>query len=159
MSVIFSANETIQLAMKIEENGEAFYRGMAKKLNEKEMAALFTDLANEEVKHRDIFQKMIPNVENYEPPESFPGEYYSYLKAYANEHIFTKENTAEVAMNKINSFSEALKFAMDREIDSILYYFEAKNLVPQTQRAALDLIIQEERKHYLRLLRIKNKSS
>jgi rubrerythrin len=40
---------------------------------------------------------------------------------------------------------------MQRELDSILYYHEIKNLVPQAQHDTIEKIIIEERKHYAAL--------
>lgn len=42
-----------------------------------------------------------------------------------------------------------------REIESILYYIDAKSLVPEGQRCEIDKIIDEERRHYLKLVDLK----
>jgi len=46
---------------------------------------------------------------------------------------------------------------MQRELDSILYYHEVKNLVPAAQHEAIEKIIEEERKHYTTLLEMKKR--
>jgi rubrerythrin len=89
MAVSFNASEILQFAIKIEENGEEFYRLMAEKLKKKELKDVFNYLADEEVKHRKIFETMASRVQHYEPPESYPGEYFAYLNAYADEYVFT----------------------------------------------------------------------
>lgn len=147
---IFKPSEVFQFAIRIEENGETFYREMAGKLNDPAIKDLFTVLADEEVKHRKTYEGMVSNIEKYEPFETFPGEYFEYLRAYADNHIFAQD-MLQKEMDKINDTTTALQFAIQRELDSILYYQEVKNLVPENQRNVIDKIIDEERKHYMKL--------
>ncbi len=147
---VFEPSEVFQFAIRIEEGGEKFYRGMADKIEDPEVKSLFSALADEEVKHRKTYEGMVSKIEEYEPFESYPGEYFSYLRAYADNIIFTPERM-EAEMNKIKDAASALKFAIDRELDSILYYQEVKNLVPKGQRELIDKIIDEERKHFMKL--------
>lgn len=147
---IFDPSEVFQFAIRIEENGEKFYREMASKLEDKTVKQLFSALADEEVKHRETYQEMVSRIEKYEPFESFPGEYFEYLRAYADDHIFTTEMMGK-EIERISDPSSALAFAMQRELDSILYYTEAKKLVAENYRKLIDQIIEEERKHYVKL--------
>lgn len=147
---VFKPSEVFQFAIRIEENGETFYRTMASKLKDTGVRELFAALADEEVKHRKTYEGMVSNIEKYEPFETFPGEYFEYLRAYANNHIFTKD-VLQKEMNNIHDAAAALQFAIQRELDSILYYQEVKNLVPENQRNVIDKIIDEERKHYMKL--------
>jgi rubrerythrin len=147
---IFKPSEVFQFAIRIEENGETFYRTMASKLKDPAIQDLFTALADEEVKHKKTYEGMVSNIEKYEPFETFPGEYFEYLRAYANNHIFAQD-VLQKEMNKIHDPAAALQFAIQRELDSILYYQEVKNLVPENQRNVIDKIIDEERKHYMKL--------
>jgi rubrerythrin len=147
---VFEPSEVFQFAIRIEEGGEKFYRAMSKKLADAEVKSLFSALADEEVKHKKTYEGMVSKIEEYEPFESYPGEYFSYLRAYADNIIFTPERMEE-EMSKINDAPSALKFAIDRELDSILYYQEVKNLVPENQRGLIDKIIEEERRHFMKL--------
>lgn len=147
---IFEPSEIFQFAIRIEENGEKFYREMAEKLDDREVKELFSALANEEVKHKQTYESMVSKIEKYEPFESFPGEYFAYLRAYADNHIFTPERLTE-KMAKIKDAASAIEFAIDRELDSILYYQEVKKLVSENQRNVIDKIIDEERGHFVKL--------
>jgi len=151
---IFKASELYQLAIRIEENGEKFYRKMAEKLENANMKKVFTYLADEEVKHKKTFEDMVSKVEKYEPPESYPGEYFAYLRAYADNIIFSQEKLEE-EMSKIKGAISAIDFAIQRELDSILYYLEMKNLVPESERNLIDGIIEEERRHFVKLSGLK----
>lgn len=151
---IFKGSEIYQLAIRIEENGEKFYRKMAEELENANMKKVFTYLADEEVKHKKTFEDMASKVEKYEPPESYPGEYFAYLRAYADNIIFSQEKLEE-EMSKIKGAISAIDFAIQQELDSILYYLEMKNLVLGSQRSLIDGIIEEERRHFVKLSGLK----
>ncbi|MEA3432530.1 MAG: ferritin family protein [candidate division WOR-3 bacterium] len=151
---IFKASEIYQFAIRIEENGEKFYRKMAEKLENANMKKVFTYLADEEVKHKKTFEDMVSKVEKYEPPESYPGEYFAYLRAYADNIIFSQEKLEE-EMSKIKGAISAIDFAIQQELDSILYYLEIKNLVLGSQRSLINGIIEEERRHFVKLSGLK----
>ncbi|MCM8782269.1 MAG: ferritin family protein [Candidatus Omnitrophica bacterium] len=157
MNKFFQPSEILEFAIKIEENGEGFYRQIAKKFDAKEIKDAFNALADEEVQHKNIFSSMLSKVEDYQPAQSYPEEYFLYLKSYADEHIFTKEKQAEFMIKKINSVKEAIDLAMQIELDSILYYLGAKNLMVGDRTNILDKIINEEYRHYLTLSDIKKK--
>jgi rubrerythrin len=157
MSLFFSAAEIVQFAIRIEENGEAFYRAMAQKIKTPEIQGMFIKLADEEVAHRKIFSEMLPKVKDYALPAGDNDEFLSYLKAYADEHVFTDKKKASVAAEAINSARQALEFAIDIEMDSIVYYLEAKNLVPDDQKKIVDKVVEEERRHYMTLTALKKK--
>ncbi|UCF69697.1 MAG: ferritin family protein [candidate division WOR-3 bacterium] len=147
---VFEPSEVFQFAIRIEQGGEKFYREMAKKLPDAEVKKLFSALAEEEVKHKKIYESMAAQMEEYEPIESYPGEYFAYLRAYADNIIFTPQKMDE-KIKSINDARSALQFAIDRELDSILYYEEVKKLVPENQRSSIDKIIEEERRHFVKL--------
>lgn len=155
MAIFFNVSEIYQFAIKIEENGEKFYRNIAHKTKNKAVKELFEFLAEEEVRHKKVFEKNLSEIEKYEPPEIYPGEYFAYLKAYAEELIFPKN--IEKDLNDKENILEAINFGIRRELDSIMYYLEIKDLVPETQHSELDKIIKEERSHFVRLSNIKKK--
>jgi rubrerythrin len=93
---------------------------------------------------------MVEGIEKYEPFESYPGEYFEYLRAYADKIIFDAKAFDE-QQKKITDLMTAINVAMDNEVASILYYHEIKNLVPKNQRGSIDKIMEEERRHFLAL--------
>ncbi|MCS7228038.1 MAG: hypothetical protein NZ839_03630, partial [Endomicrobia bacterium] len=112
-------------------------------------------LSYAEEEHRKVFNKMLNEIENYEPKELYTEEYFQYLRAYADGLVFNFKEI-EKKVKQIKSVSKALEFAIEREKDSILYYQEVKNVLPTQQHKELEKIINEERKHFLDLTHIKN---
>ncbi|MCK4357180.1 MAG: ferritin family protein [Candidatus Cloacimonetes bacterium] len=156
MSNIFNASEIYQFAIRIEENGERFYRLMVEKLDEPKVKELFTLLADDEVVHKKRFKEMLSQIENYEPPESYPGEYFEYLRAYVDNVLFSI-NKFDEDVEKIHNALEAIQFAIDKELDSVLYYQEIRNVVNTHQKKLIENIIEEERQHVVKLSEIKRK--
>lgn len=150
----FKASEVVQVAIRIEENGEKLYRRAKTLTDDPKLQALFGFLGGEEIKHKKLFESMLPGLESYEPPETYPGEYYAYLRAYADDLVFSPEEVDE-ELEDIVDTEEAVDFAMEREIESILYYLEAKSMVPKAQAETLDKIVDEERRHYLKLVEVR----
>lgn len=152
---VFSASDIMQVAIRIEENGVNLYNfaeQIAKKEDEKK---LFAHLAQAEVVHKKTFEKLLAGMDKSNPPESYEGEFGEYLRSYVdNNLIFTKE-VMDKQLSKITNTSEALDFAIQRELDSILYYHEIKKLVPAAQHDALEKIIEEERQHFRSLTNMK----
>lgn len=151
---LFEPSEVFQFAIRIEENGEKFYRQMAQKFDDPKAKELFSFLANEEIKHKKIYEEMVSKIEKYEPFETFPGEYFAYLRAYADKIIFTQKKFDEEIAN-IKDIDAAIDYAINAELDSILYYQEIKNLVSENQRKIIEGIIEEERRHFVKLSEIK----
>jgi rubrerythrin len=153
---IFDMDEVFRFAVRIEENGEKFYRHAAVITEDETARYMFNHLADEEIRHKNVFTDMASKmkVECKDRPESYPGEYIEYLHNYLDNNIvFNKKAESEFA--SIQDTMDAINFAIDRETDSILYYSEIKQLVPKSGHALVDEIIAEERKHFLRLAEFK----
>jgi rubrerythrin len=154
---VFTANDIVEVAVRIEENGITFYGFAEKMAQAADVKKLFAGLAAAEAAHKRIFEKLLSQIETYTPPERYAGEYAEYLRNYVdNNIIFTKE-VMDKQLSAVTDTPSALDFAMQRELDSILYYHEIKNLVPQAQHETIEKIIEEERKHYAMLLDAKKK--
>ena len=155
---IFRADEIFQFAVRIEENGVKFYQHAAQVTKDEGAKALFLKLADDEMKHRKMFEYYLARMESVEPPERYPGEYIDYVKNYIDDKIvFTQAAEKALPTNILDTLS-ALEFAMQRELDSILYYHEVKRFVSSKQHEDIDKIIQEEWRHYTKLSELKKKT-
>jgi rubrerythrin len=149
------AGDVFEVAVQIEIQGEKFYRYAAGLTDDPKVKDILVYAAGEEAKHRKLFESMAAQVGiDYKPPESYPGEYCNYVRAYSENVIFPADKM-EAQFGEITNLDDAVEFAIQKEIESILYYLEMKNFVPASQRADIDRIIEEERRHYLRLTELK----
>jgi rubrerythrin len=154
---IFNARDVIQFAVRIEEDGEAFYHRVALVAQNKDVRDLFNFLADEEIQHKALFREMLSKMETLQPAETYDGEYAAYLSDYIDgKVIFTKE-VQEEPVSDLTSALSAITFAMGREADSILYYHEAKRFIAEKYYDVIDKIIIEERKHFNKLSELRKK--
>lgn len=151
--MLFNASEVYQIAISVEENGEMFYREVCKRFDEKRddnIIKLFNFLADAETLHKNTFEEMLSTFEEYEIEQSFPEEYFVYLKKYIGNNLFTKE-ALKRSISKMVIVDDVIEFAKRRELDTILFYQEIKNLVPEEQKEKIDYLIEQERDHFKRL--------
>lgn len=151
----FEARDIVEFAIRIEENGEAFYRWAAGIAKEAETRALFNRLAREETQHRNTFTQLLKEVAGKPPQESYEGEYGAYLRDYVdNNIIFTKETLA-AELAKVKDTPGAVDFAIRREMDSMLYYHEIRKFLSLNEYDQIEKIIEEERRHFQKLSELK----
>lgn len=141
----YSANEIIEIAKKIEENGYAFYTECFNKIDDEASKTLFKHLAQQEVGHIDAFEKIFKTWE----PEDANGQDidYDYLQFAADSHIFNKENAGKEKAKEITSASQAMDIALQFELDSVRFYEELLKKTKSDSKQIVDEILQEEKRH------------
>ncbi len=155
MSGIFKGSEIIEIGIRIEKNGREFYQSLANSSQNEKVRESCGYLAEEERKHVEDFEKLLPSLERYIPPESYPGEYESYVKALAEEHVFTDDKVSKDMLRKASSDKEALQIAIGFEKDSILFFGEMRKFVPDKDQRIIEELIRQEREHLRKLSELK----
>lgn len=151
---IFEAKEIFKFAIRIEENGERFYRFASNLTGDEETKKIFNHLADEEVKHKKTFTQLLSEITKDVSFENYSDDYFDYLRYYVDNVIFNDEDLAKQE-KEVKDVLSAVKFAMQKELDSVLYYHEVEKFVSPKQKDLIEGIIAEERKHYARLSEMK----
>lgn len=126
------------VAIKMEAEGAAFYRDLAKKSPSEGFKNIFTMLAEDEDRHRATFEAM---KENSEIPASTSD---ASVKATRIFREFSKDDFLNEG-SQLALYEQALEI----ELKSIEFYSEQHELVSDVkQKRALAKIIEEERRHY-----------
>jgi len=115
----------------------------------------FKYLAGEEEKHIAVFQKLLDSVHKYEPPETYPGEYFAYMNALARDYVFTQKDKGREIAKNIKGDKEALKLGIGFEKDSILFYEGMKKVIPEYDHKIVDELITQEQDHLRQLSELK----
>jgi rubrerythrin len=157
MSITFSGSELINIAIGIERRGIAFYDVMTKSTDNAAARDVFQYLANMEREHIQIFQGMLAEADKYQIPETYTGEYASYLQALVDSAVFSDDMATSEMATQADSDIEALELAIGAEKDSILFYYEMKEIMPQRAQATVNKIITEEKSHLRQLSGLKKK--
>ena len=149
MAYDYNAKEVFEMAVKIEENGAAFYRVAAKGMENPESKKFLLDLAVMEDGHEKTFAGMKKSLTATEKASTVfdpNGEAASYLKALADTRVFFEKEIDVTSMKAI------LKSAITAEKDSIVFYLGMKDMVTSSHgKDHINAIIKEEMKH-IRLL-------
>ncbi|MGA2774871.1 MAG: ferritin family protein [Candidatus Omnitrophota bacterium] len=153
---IFSGSEIVGIGIQIEKNGRDFYRALDEQSKHKKAKEVFRYLAGEEKKHIKVFEQILSTVENYEPVESYPGEYLSYMKTLAGEYVFTQAGKGSEVAKKIKSEKEAIEKGIGFEKDSIIFYEGMKKVVMGGNVALVDQLIAQEQLHLQKLIELKS---
>ena len=155
MANIFSGSEIVELGIQIEKNGRDFYDTLVRQSKNKKAKEIFKYLAGEEEKHIAIFRRILDKLEKYEPPESYPGEYFAYMNALASDYVFTQKNKGEEIAKNITSDKEAVDTGIGFEKDSILFYQGMRKVVPEYDHGVIDELIAQEQNHLRQLSDLK----
>jgi len=150
-----TAAEALKWALEIEKNGEAFYNAVAAKGVDPEVKALFEDLAAQERGHYQAFQKMLekvkpePDLSNIEYDE-----YQTYLQVALAEALFAGPDKGLTLAKQAQDRETALRAAMGFEKDTLLFFYDLREMVSEAERRAISDIILEEKAHLRRLAKM-----
>ena len=157
MSISFSGSELINIAIGIEMRGIAFYEVMARSNKNAVAGDVFQYLADMERHHVRIFQGMLGEADKYQLAETYAGEYTAYLQALVDSAVFTDDVVTSEMATRAESDIEALELAINAEKDSILFYYEMKDIMPERAQPMVNKIITEEKAHLRQLSELKRK--
>lgn len=146
---MFSANEIIDIGIKLEKNGEAVYRGAIEKLPGSELVPLLEWMADEEVKHADWFAQLKHNLETKKENPFVAEMSRELFNEMLGEKNFSLKN---VDFSSIEEIDELIEIFIEFEKDSIIFYEVLKPFVEDLAvRGHLKKIVDEEKRHIERL--------
>ena len=85
------------------------------------------------------------------------GEYTAYLQALIDSAVFNEDMVTSEMATKAESDIEAMELAIGAEKDSILFYYEMKDIMPQRAQPTVNKILTEEKSHLRQLSELKKK--
>lgn len=155
MAIVFNADEIFEMAIRIENNGAAFYRKAAGLQSDTKNQKFLESLAHMEDQHRKIFTEMRTTLtEKDKDPKVFDpyDEVSQYLAAMADTMGGEGSPSVADSLTGDETLEEILRIAVGLEKDSILFYLGIKDLIPaQSGQDRIDEIIKEERRHVVQL--------
>jgi rubrerythrin len=158
MFVFGTADDVFGMAIRIEENGFAFYNGAAKKTQETAVKKLFEELANMEQGHVTAFKSLratMPAALLETPVWDPEGLAESYLQATADTHIFTVE-AAQDRLKNAMTVDQTIDMAIQFEKDSVAFFLGMKELLSHHEgKDEINKLIDAEMEHVRMLSRAK----
>lgn len=172
----YSAKDIIDLAIRMETNGERFFREASAIVKHDFLQRAFTALANDERKHRDFFLKLLDKYEEEEkkraeklketenPEENSKKETdseddnedsnLSDLYKGLKDKVFKGKDLIE-KFKKVTDPMKFIEFAMDLERETIQYFRELRKITRMEDGKFVNEIIEEEKRHLTVLLDVK----
>ena len=155
MSISFNAIEVFEIAERIERNSVKFYLRAAEVISDHDLCQILLSLAEFEKEHEETFANMRKQISNKEwdlitfDPEN---EMTLYLQTIADSHIFGPKKDPSEQLKDKETADDILKYAIEAEKDSIIFYLGLKNFVPaKAGKDKVDEIIKEEMGHIAEL--------
>jgi len=143
----YSGQEIIEIAVRMEENGHVFYTVAAEMTGKNnDLRGLFFDLAEKEVLHISIFQKLAEKFD----AESFDFSHQDatdYISNLVESHIFGKPGSGKILAKSLKTPKEGLEIAYKFEIDSVAFYTELLKYTRSDSKRLVQQIIDEEKEH------------
>lgn len=144
-----TADEILQVAMEIEETGRVFYEAMgAASLNEK-IDELCRRLALAEKEHYERFRAMRAHLVRHAERALTDGE-KEFIHGMVANRIMPSLREALAAVHQ-SSPAHLLDLAGALEQDSITFYSRLHPMIAPDDATALELILEEEKRHLLEL--------
>ena len=143
---MFTITDIIDIAIRIEKNGEKVYRTAQAEVADRALASMLGWLADQEAEHIHWFTEM---------REEFPGELdddsplaemgREMLDNVVGDHSFSLE---DVDFSAISSVDQVVEAAIELETDTVLFYQMLADFVQdEASLESLNHIIHEEVRH------------
>ena len=146
---MFAIKEIIDMAIRIEKNGEAVYRSAMEKISNPALVSLLEWMADEEDRHAKWFSDLKQEVEALSKNPFKEEMSRELLNDLIGEQSFSLK---EVDFSQIDSINDLIFTFIEFEEDSILFYEMLKPFIQDEDTLAqLDKIIVEENSHIERL--------
>jgi len=151
MSILFTPGEIFDIAIEIERNGAAFYRKAAAETSDAAVRRELSELAAMEDGHEITFAELKRGlVGNDSKTEWFDaeGEAAMYLESFAAGQVFDITKDPNEFAGTLPSLEAVLRFALERERDSVVFFLGVKDLTPAGEgRLKIESIISQEMAH------------
>jgi rubrerythrin len=155
MSTEFSDVDIINIAINIERRGISFYDVMAKSADSQSARAIFEELVELEREHLEMFQKMLDEFDDSQTVNLPSNDRFCYIKSLIESAIFTDDMITGDMASQADTDIKAIELGINAEKDSLLFYYEIKDILPQRMAQLINRIIAEEKNHLLQLASIK----
>lgn len=146
---MFAIKEIIDMAIRIEKNGEAVYRSAIEKISNPALVSLLEWMADEEDCHAKWFSDLKQEVETLSKNPFIEEMSRELLNDLIGEQSFSLK---EVDFSQVDSTNELIFIFIEFEKDSILFYEMLQPFIQDKDTLAqLAKIIVEENSHIERL--------
>lgn len=147
---MFTFSDILDIAVKIEENGEAYYRRALKSVSDPDLVRMFQWLAEQEADHARRFADMRTRIEvTTEEDPQLAGIGRALLREAVSEKGFSLDDTEAADISRVKTL---IDLSVTFEQDTVEFYNLLRPFVADARdRQLLDEIIAQENDHMEKL--------
>ena len=146
---MFTLGEIIDLAVRIENNGENTYRKAQEEVSSPELASMLRDLADDEAEHERWFAEFRKDMDKEIRDPGMEEMGRSILQGVLGDQAFSM-NDAD--FSKIDNVKDLLELSLEFEKDTIIFYEMIREFIgDKAVHSGIEKIIDEEIRHVKRL--------
>jgi len=142
---MFSSADIIDLAIRIEKNGEKVYRDALEVVQDQAIASMLQWLADEEVEHATWFSELKQAIRKVPVDRRLEDMGREMLHGILGEESFSLKETD---FSKLDGIESLVKLAIEFERDTVVFFEMFESFVKDPESLEhLDKIIKEEQRH------------
>ncbi len=151
---MFTTKEILDIALKIEQNGEAVYRKATRELVDPDLTKRLLWMADEEACHADWFKNLQSKLSTQKDSMAVDEMNSDMLRDLIGEQSFTLQ---DIDFPGLDDMHKLMDIFIEFEKDGILFYEMLRTFIKdQVVLESLDQIIAEEYRHIEVLQEIKS---
>ncbi|NVM24981.1 MAG: ferritin family protein [Desulfobacterales bacterium] len=151
----FNADEVFQIAIDIEKNGKRFYEKAMDLVDNPDVKALLSSLAQDEVEHLKTFTELKAQLSRAATENTVwdpEHEMNRYLQMMADMHVFRSDLDVGEGLSRVKSLEDALNLGIQFEKDSIIFFLAMQDATEEKRgREFIGQLVDEEKKHLKKL--------
>jgi rubrerythrin len=142
---MFTLSEIIDLAIRIEKNGENAYRKAQEEVSNPSLASMLQWLAEEEVEHVKWFTQLKEKAATLAEDPKLEEMGKTILQGVLGDQAFSIK---DADFSKIEDINSLLELSVEFEKDTVLFYEMLSAFIDDEETLSqLDKIIEEEKRH------------
>jgi rubrerythrin len=143
---VFDMVEMVNIGIEKEKKRRDFYDKVSNLFDDKNVTDLFRRLRDWEEEHISKFETIKDAIRESSSSNSYPEELTGYTQALLDDTLYEKLSLGEFA-KRIETPLSAIRYAIEFEKDAILFFSEFIPYLRNDDRAVIETLIDEEKKH------------
>jgi rubrerythrin len=146
---MFTLNEIIDLAIRIERNGKNIYRKAQDEVSDAALSSMLQRLADDEGEHEEWFSRLKEKIGTEAQDPQFEEMGRAILKSVLGDKAFSM---SDADFRRIENVRSLLELSIEFEKDTIVFYEMISSFIEDSGvLRGLDKIIEEENRHVKQL--------
>jgi len=155
---LITDNEVLELSLKMEREGQAFYEGLGQHLHDPEINAFLKQMHREEIQHEKLFKILLEKKGEQLYGWEDKKELHDFINENLKTDVFPHLDDILQEDSMFESLQKAVDFAVEAEMVSAEFYSLLGDFCDNLEaKTALLILEKAERDHVKEVLAIKDK--